>query len=125
MFRNGKFYLPILKDSKFLSKKENFHNICESCTILKAYFLHLKKENKTSPKAIGVSVFQYAFSKIQHLLKKRKKRAPQKECSFAVFWIPNHFKNPFTMCSSASASVSPKVISLMSCSPAILPMAAS
>ena len=36
-----------------------------------------------------------------------------------------YFKNPLTICSSASFSVRPRVISLMSCSPAILPMAAS
>ena len=84
MFRNGKFYLPILKDSKFLSKKENFHNICESCTILSAYFLHPKKESKTTQKAIGVSVFQYTFSKIQHLLQKHKKRAPRSTDPFCA-----------------------------------------
>ena len=36
-----------------------------------------------------------------------------------------HFKNPLIICSSASCSVSPRVISLIICSPAILPMAAS
>lgn len=36
-----------------------------------------------------------------------------------------HFKNPLTISSSACFSVSPKVISLISCSPAILPIAAS
>ena len=37
----------------------------------------------------------------------------------------SHFKNPLMICSSASCSVRPRVISLVSCSPAILPMAAS
>ena len=47
-------------------------------------------------------------------------------CVFASAFEPLfYFKKPFTMCSSASFSVNPKVISLMSCSPAILPMAAS
>ena len=36
-----------------------------------------------------------------------------------------YLRNPFTICASASASVSPRVMSLTSCSPAILPMAAS
>ena len=36
-----------------------------------------------------------------------------------------YFKNPLIICSSASASVSPRVISLTSCSPAIFPIAAS
>ena len=36
-----------------------------------------------------------------------------------------YFKNPLMICSSASFSVSPRVMSLISCSPAILPMAAS
>ncbi len=36
-----------------------------------------------------------------------------------------YFKKPFTICSSASFSFKPKVISLISCSPAILPIAAS
>ena len=37
----------------------------------------------------------------------------------------SYFKKPFTICSSASFSFKPKVISLISCSPAILPIAAS
>ena len=36
-----------------------------------------------------------------------------------------YFRKPLMICSSASASVRPRVISLMICSPAILPMAAS
>ena len=37
----------------------------------------------------------------------------------------NYFKNPLTISSSASFSVRPNVISLISCSPAIFPIAAS
>ena len=36
-----------------------------------------------------------------------------------------YFKKPLTICSSASSSVKPKVISFINCSPAILPIAAS
>ena len=36
-----------------------------------------------------------------------------------------YFKNPLIICSSASFSVKPSVISLVICSPAILPIAAS
>ena len=36
-----------------------------------------------------------------------------------------YFRKPLMICSSASASVRPRVISLMICSPAILPIAAS
>ena len=36
-----------------------------------------------------------------------------------------YFKNPLIICSSASASVRPRVMSFMSCSPAIFPIAAS
>ena len=39
--------------------------------------------------------------------------------------ISDQRKNPLTISSSASFSVSPRVISLMSCSPAIFPIAAS
>ncbi len=38
---------------------------------------------------------------------------------------PPYFKKPLMICSSASFSESPRVISLISCSPAILPIAAS
>lgn len=79
-----------------------------------------------------VADFKSQFPKIQHFSKKAKKELsrfdandkkehPFRDALICVFY----FKNPLTMCSSASASVSPKVISLMSCSPAILPMAAS
>ena len=51
----------------------------------------------------------------------KKKRA---DCAKqSALWF--YFKNPATIFSSASSSVRPSVISLMSCSPAILPMAAS
>ena len=53
--------------------------------------------------------------------KSNKKSTP----AGSALWCDFYFKKPFTMCSSASASVRPKVMSLMSCSPAILPMAAS
>ena len=36
-----------------------------------------------------------------------------------------YFRKPLTICASASASVSPSVISFVICSPAIFPMAAS
>ena len=42
-----------------------------------------------------------------------------------VFLLISYFKNPLTICSSASFSESPSVISFTSCSPAILPIAAS
>ena len=42
----GKFYLPILKDSKKFAKKGIFPSFCESCTILRAYFLHTRKQRE-------------------------------------------------------------------------------
>ena len=47
-----------------------------------------------------------------------RKFSPQKS-------ISTYLKNPLTISSSASFSVRPRVISLISCSPAILPIAAS
>ena len=45
---------------------------------------------------------------------------------YFVFWqTVNYLRNPLTISSSASFSVSPSVISLISCSPAIFPIAAS
>ena len=41
------------------------------------------------------------------------------------FWACSYLRKPLMICSSASASVRPRVISLMICSPAILPIAAS
>lgn len=38
---------------------------------------------------------------------------------------PNYLRNPFIICSAASFSVRPRVISFISCSPAIFPIAAS
>ncbi len=49
-------------------------------------------------------------------MRKRKCNSPAHEY---------YFRNPLMICSSASFSVRPRVMSLMSCSPAILPMAAS
>ena len=45
--------------------------------------------------------------------------------NYRIAAVVFYFKNPFTICASASSSVSPSVISLIICSPAILPMAAS
>ena len=120
-FHFGKFHLPILRDSKKFTKKGIFPPFCESCTILRAYFLHTRKLRENPSDLCRGADFKSPFPKNKYFDKKRKKRAPRKECPHLSFY----FKKPLTMCSSASASVSPKVISLMSCSPAILPMAAS
>ena len=45
--------------------------------------------------------------------------------AYLTYLIVTYFKKPLIICSSASCVVSPKVISFTSCSPAILPMAAS
>lgn len=62
-----------------------------------------------------------------NLITRRQDICGRDGCLSHVSALPQvfYFRNPFTICSSASCSVSPKVISLISCSPAILPMAAS
>ena len=56
----------------------------------------------------------------------RRRRIQQRWILFSLEdSLSYYFKNPLIICASASASVSPSVISLINCSPAILPMAAS
>ena len=55
---------------------------------------------------------------------------PLKPLDYAGYWVLSgacisYFRNPFTICASASSSVSPRVISFTICSPAIFPIAAS
>jgi hypothetical protein len=57
----------------------------------------------------------------QQIFSHREKKNPAELLSAGFY----HFRNPFIICSSASASERPKVISFVSCSPAILPIAAS
>ncbi len=65
----------------------------------------------------------------------KRKRVADRLCLSSLFHnfflvqndvMPNlYFKNPLTICASASDSVKPSVINFVICSPAILPMAAS
>ena len=52
-------------------------------------------------------------------------KSPQLFWMRAFFILSHHRKKPRTISSSASFSVKPRVISLIDCSPAIFPMAAS
>ena len=76
---------------------------------------NIRKANREEP-------ISNLISRKFNILTKNQKKSPPLGVLVFVF---HYFKNPLTICSSASASVNPKVISLMSCSPAILPMAAS
>ena len=54
-----------------------------------------------------------------------KKRCNKSSKTFITSYIYIYSINPSTILASASSSVKPKVISLINCSPAIFPIAAS
>ena len=68
-----------------------------------------------------------AKSVIKNTFLNAKKSNSRRNCRYRSLFsqILNYLKNPFIISSSASFSVSPSVISFISCSPAIFPIAAS
>ncbi len=86
IFRNSKFHLPILKDSKKLAEKGIFLLFCESCTIFGAYFLHTKRQIKTESNLVRGADFKSHFPKNKYFDKKRKKKStPQGVLPFVFF----------------------------------------
>ena len=75
IFWNGKFYLPILKDSKKYVQKDFFIFFCKFCTILGAYFLHIRWWQVNLKSILFVADFQSSFPKIKYCDKKQQKSA--------------------------------------------------
>ena len=85
---------------------------------------------------ISIFVYELHFAKLRiknrlsrpaKSIKRNKKQAsdPLTQGALACMIFGSYLKNPLTISSSASFSVRPRVMSLISCSPAIFPIAAS
>ena len=101
------------------------HYVLVICIHIMLYFLFLRIFSASSASTINCNRFFPKRQTIPHINTKEIINKGHSVITITKRPFSFYFKNPFTICSSASCSVSPSVISFINCSPAILPIAAS